>query len=383
MSDPILAIDLRWVRSAQLDGIGRYTLELTAAILQNKNLRLKPLLLCQNRDFIPDWFWSIAKDADAAVHLLDFPVLSIADGLKLAKHLTGLKVSCFFSPHALTMGFGKSFRTVLTVHDLIPMLFSEVRSTWKWRLFFGWRLPLSTILSRASQIIAISHQTRRDLISRLGIPDSKINVIYNGINQSFGQHLTPDFIAAIRTKFNLPEHFVLCVSRQENYKNLAALLKAYEGLGPVVHRHLKLVVVGPEHALHKVEHAARAKALVAAKKLLVLGYVTDAELQGLYQSATMFCLPSIYEGFGLPVLEAMASGCPVVCSNTAALPEVAGEAAIYFDPKRVDSIKNAIQKLWIDELLRKKLKTLGIEQAKKFSWQKTATEVIALLNADQ
>jgi glycosyltransferase involved in cell wall biosynthesis len=264
--------------------------------------------------------------------------------------------------------------SVLTVHDLIFRHLPEHHKTLN-RWYLNWTMPL--YCRRADQIIAISHATQRDLIAAYDVPPEKITVIHEAADPRFRPQ-PPEAVEAVRTRYGLPERYLLSVGTIEPRKNLTRLLEAFEAL------HAEgltdaLVVVGGRGWLYD-DFFARLERSPAREAVLFPGYVPDADLPPIYAGAQALAFPSLYEGFGLPVLEAMACGAPVVCSNTSSLPEVAGDAALLFDPHDVTAITQALHRLLSDDTLHADLQQRGLDRAATFSWDRVAAETEAVYN---
>lgn len=246
--------------------------------------------------------------------------------------------------------------TVTTVHDLAFVKYPEtvdplIRHTQSIRL--------SRTISHGNHIIADSVSTKNDLVEKYQIKESQIDVVYPGISTTYSP-VSKEELERVKTKYSLPSRYILSLGTQEPRKNLERLIDATRTLG------LPLVIAGKYGWGKKVGNP---------QHVTVLGFVAEDDLPALYSSATVFCYPSLYEGFGFPVLEAMACGTPVVTSNISSLPEVTGDAAILVDPMNIESIKSGIeQALTSSEKMIKK----GTQQAKKFSWQNTASQVIKI-----
>ncbi len=262
--------------------------------------------------------------------------------------------------------------TVLTVHDLIYHLFPEHHKPLNYH-YLKRTMPL--YCHRADAIIAISQSTRRDLIAHYGVEPDKVTVVY----EAAASHFSPvprKQLAHVRTKYDLPERFLLHVGTLEPRKNLIRLLEAIHALREEG-VDLKLALVGAKGWLYEgFFHRLDELSLGDAVKLL--GYVPDEDLPAIYSAATACVLPSVYEGFGLPVLEAMACGTPVACSRAASLPELGGDAARYFDPLNTEDMASALRALWTDENLRREMSRQGQAQAASFSWARAAVETMAV-----
>jgi len=224
---------------------------------------------------------------------------------------------------------------------------------------------------RATAIIAISQATKQDIITFYHIPAEKIHVIY----EAPAPHFRPQpeiVIQQVRAKYSLPQRYLLTVGTLEPRKNLVRLLSAFEH----VHRQGlvdALVIVGAKGWLYD-DFFRHLQSSPVRDSVILPGFVPDELLPALYAGATLFVLPSLYEGFGLPVLEAMACGVPVVASRAGALPEVGGEAAHYFDPTNVENMTQTIIDCLQDTQLRAAMREAGLRQAARFSWRRTARE---------
>ncbi len=261
---------------------------------------------------------------------------------------------------------------VAVVYDVLSELYeSKLLESKTARILVG--------LKNASKIIAASHFIRKDLI-KLGVPEEKITVIYNGINHSefyprelFSQNLLDIKPFAIKRPY-----FIYPSQISSSTKKHVELIKAFSMFKEKTHLEHRLVLTGTEgEAIEDVK-----KAIIESKyhqDILITGYFPHESFPLLYTCSEGCIFPSINEGVGLPVLEALASGVPVACSNAGSLPEVAGENAIYFNSEYTESIAWAIEKLALDTPLRQKLKTGGIEWTKRFSWDKTAEKTVEVL----
>jgi glycosyltransferase involved in cell wall biosynthesis len=263
---------------------------------------------------------------------------------------------------------------VVTVHDLSFLLFPGAFHRGN-RLY----LTLATRLAvrRADAVIAVSRHTARDLVRLLGVPEKRIHVVPNGVDPEF-RPLEREEIEAFRQRRGLPERFILYVGTIEPRKNLDTLVRAYAQL---VHR-------DPQHAVPLIIAGARGwryEGVFALVEELGLdqaihfpGFIDHSELPLWYNAASVFVFPSLYEGFGLPVLEAMACGTPVVASRASSLPEVVGEAGLLVDPHDAEALAEALWQALADPALREALRTQGLARAAGYSWQATAAQTAAV-----
>jgi glycosyltransferase involved in cell wall biosynthesis len=267
-------------------------------------------------------------------------------------------------------------RSVFTLHDLAFLTYPETHLPLnRWFL----RLMMPRFLRRASSVICVSHHTKEEAVCFYGLDESKVQVIHEGVNPRFQPVQNPETLAAVRSRYGLPERFILFVSTIEPRKNLVTLWEAYRLLRSEG-RPERLVVVGRQGWLYQAT-LLRLRELGLEGQVLFLGYVADEDLPALYSLATCFAFPSLYEGFGLPPLEAMASGCPVVCSNAASLPEICGEAALLVPPTDVAALTSALRRVLDDQALRGHLRDLGLRQAARFTWQGAAQRTLEVYRA--
>jgi glycosyltransferase involved in cell wall biosynthesis len=261
----------------------------------------------------------------------------------------------------------RSAATVATVHDLAFLRYrEEVPVAHRYERY------LARSLRRNRRIIAVSAATRQDLIELLDVPAGKIDVVHEGAPES-AEWLDGAAFREFRERHGIPDRYFLFVGTLEPRKNLVRLLEAAATLAAPP----ALVLAGRDGWHSTPIHTAIAR---ARRKLPVItpGFVTEAEKAALYRGALAFAFPSLYEGFGLPVLEAFAAGTPVLTSNTSALPEVAGDAAILVDPRDVAAIRDALRRLVEDADLRRRLSAAGTARLRRFSWEHTARETLAV-----
>jgi glycosyltransferase involved in cell wall biosynthesis len=257
------------------------------------------------------------------------------------------------------------FRRVVTVHDLIYARFPEAHSGIRDK---GMRVLVPQAARRSDRVIADSHSTRDDLVEMLGVPAARIDVVPLGLGGV--KRETPLTERETRTRFELGERSVLLsLSAKRPHKNLLALIGAFARI-PAERR--PLLVLPGYPTWHEAELRARAATAGIAEDVRFLSWLSGEELEGLWALAEAFVFPSLYEGFGLPVLEAMARGVPVACSNASSLPEVAGDAALLFDPHDEAAIAEALRRLLDDPPLRESLRARGLVRVKEFTWERTA-----------
>jgi glycosyltransferase involved in cell wall biosynthesis len=283
----------------------------------------------------------------------------------------------FFEPFFRNLPIMKKKKTIVTIHDLIPLKFPKqfprgIRGNLRWQL-------QKISLKNCNAIITDSHSSKKDILGFVGLKNEEVKVIHLAAGKQFKKIKQSD-ANKIRNKFNLPERFALYVGDVTWNKNLPRLVEA------VKKANVPLVLVGKalvetnfdrknpwNQDLEKVQRGIGGDSL-----FLRLGFVNDNDLVLLYNLATLFVMPSLYEGFGLPILEAMKCGCPVVTSKEGSIPEIAGDAAFYVDAYDTDSIAEGITKVFSDSKLQNELSRKGLAQVSKFSWEKTAKETIRI-----
>ncbi|MCS6772600.1 MAG: glycosyltransferase family 1 protein [Anaerolineae bacterium] len=266
-------------------------------------------------------------------------------------------------------------RTVLTLHDLIFKAFPRYHLPRNY-LFLQLAMPL--FLRRADAIICVSEHTKRDAVKHYRVPEEKIRVIYEGVEPHFSPDIPSATLRRVRERYHLPDRFVLFVGTIEPRKNLPVLFEAFQALreqAPDLAE--ELLIVGKQGWLHegvyRMVHELGLTGLVR-----FVGRVDDEDLPALYRLASVMAFPSLYEGFGLPPLEAMACGTPVVASNAAAMPEVLGDAALLIPPTDPSEWTRALRSVLSNESVRRDLSQRGRQRAAQFDWQKTARATQAL-----
>ncbi|MBI3951519.1 MAG: glycosyltransferase family 4 protein [Acidobacteria bacterium] len=258
---------------------------------------------------------------------------------------------------------------VVTIHDLsfehFPQFFTP-----KERFFFKRTIPRTA--RRAVKVLTVSEYSRQDLIHSYRLPPEKVVVTPNGVGPEFTPVRDPGRLDRLRKKYRIEREYLLSVGNLQPRKNLARLIQAYTHLRDSVEEfHCQLVIVGRRAWLYKsIFHEAHRSRY--AGDVILTDYVPETDLPGLYSGATAFVYPSIFEGFGLPVLEAMACGTPVITSNSSALPEVVGDAGLMVDPYNEEALAKAILRVVDDAQLRARLSKQSLLQAAKFSWRRTA-----------
>jgi glycosyltransferase involved in cell wall biosynthesis len=268
--------------------------------------------------------------------------------------------------------------TVVTVHDVIQLVLPEYRMLPRQRVYFG---LVTRALRRATAIIAVSECSRRDLIRTVGVPADRVHVVENAIPETLQPVTDPDALAAVRARYGLGEQFVLYLGANDRRKNLDGLIRGYAALPQTLRDRYRLVIAGRQwphdHPLYPDPRRV-VQELGVGDRVVFTGGIPQEEKATLLSAATVFAFPSLYEGFGLPVLEAMACGTPVLTANGSSLPEVTGDDAVLVDPSQVEAIAAGLATLLESPELRHDLARRGIERAKRFRWPDVAERTIAV-----
>lgn len=358
-------------------GIGRYTLELIRHLLavdqKNKYLLIFSFMRSSRRkEKIIKEFQKYPKVQTKVLHIPGQLKEKMWNWkLPWFKHLLG-ETDVFYGPSFLEVNLGLKIPQVVTIYDLTTFLFPKhLGKTMTER----YNLKTQKACQKVQKIIAISRSTKDDLTKLLKVSATKIEVIYPGKN---------DLPSPAN---NLPKglkskSYILAVGTIEPRKNLIGLFKAYALLPIALQEKYPLVVAGAE-GWNTGETFNCLKVLKLDNKVKFLGFVSDGVLSKLYKETALFVYPSLYEGFGFPVLEALSFGAPVITSNVSSLPEVAGKAAVLVDPNEPKSISNAIQKLLEHKEDADKLRLIAQKQADKFSWQMSAQETLKVFEGIQ
>ncbi len=358
----VLGIDCR-ATVAGAAGRGRLVFELVNALKNNPELTSEHRLRlyvrehellesspsnfewCADLSRGPLWHRSVARDANRTCDVF-------------------LSTNSYLTPLFLKIP------TVTYIYDLIPF-----NRQLKPRMSSAMieRLLLRTAAKRSDRLIAISQSTASDLIDRYPETASKTNVVLLAADTRFSSQVSDAEISRVLDKYGLQKKYVFVVGTLEPRKNLPRLIDAYVGLEAVIRDEYQLVIAGAKGWSTSEIY----KNLEDQKDhVLPLGFVPDGDLAALYRACTVFCYPSLYEGLGLPVLEAMRAGAPVITSETSSMPEVGGDAAMYIDPHDTEDISTAISHLLKDDRSRSAMGKRGIEQSTKFSWDQVAHDVI-------
>jgi glycosyltransferase involved in cell wall biosynthesis len=353
-------------------GVGQYVLALLRALLNAARQHQFVLFVLQ--EDLPLFAFATDKAEIVAVpETFRPPVKNILwHQTRLPKFVRTLRLDVIHIPSYRRMLWPKPCPLVSTIHDLAPFHLAG-KYDWK-RMFYG-RVVARRLARRQNRIIAISHYTAADIVKFFGVPHGRITVVHNGVDHERFNPGSPEMAKAdVAERFGLPHAFFLYVSRLEHPgKNHLRLIAAFEEFKTATHSNWQLVFSGGDwHGAETIHDAIRTSEFAA--DIRTLGFVPDDQLPELYRAATAFVYPSLHEGFGMPPIEAMACGCPVIASTRGALGEVIGNAAAIVDPEDVQSLANQLRLVAGTDSVRTRMRTVGLEHAKRFNWGKAAAE---------
>lgn len=365
-----LGVDVREWEAGRRTGIGTFLeMFLIEAPRQRPGLSL---LLYGNAST------SLPADLSSPVHRLREPFRLWFDQVSLAGAARRDRAEVFLSPY-YKMPLACPCPAVITIHDLLFLEFPPARrhAAPFYRLLF--RVAAGLTARRAAAVLTDSEWSRRDLTRRLRLPADRVVPIPLGVSPRF-RPVPPDRVRPVAARYGLDGEYLLYVGNFRPHKNVGALLTAYAALPASLRRRVPLALAGdPATGAGPLQAAAASRGLTDAVRFL--GAIPDADLPALYAGATLFCFPSLAEGFGLPPLEAMACGAPVLCSDAAALPEVVGAAARLVDARRPEALAAALEGLLGDAAARARLREQGLARAAEFTPARFAARVLAVLEA--
>ena len=296
---------------------------------------------------------------------------SISEQLSIPINLTFNSIDLFHAPHYV-LPVLTPCRSIVTIHDCIHLKFPQYLPN-RIASMYAWS-QLWIAVKRAQAIITVSEHSKNDIAELLNVPKEKISVIPNAVSKRFTTKPTNELLTVTKESLRLERPFIMYSGNVKPHKNISTLIDAFKLVQSRNHSEIELLIVG-SHGTDRTPLEDQVQQLDLQKHVRFLGFQSEDRLAGLYQLAEIFVLPSLYEGFGLGPLEAMASGTPVVASNVASLPEVLGKAALFIDPRDAGSIANGITAILDDDLLRSDLIEKGRNRAQAFSWKRTAQQI--------
>jgi glycosyltransferase involved in cell wall biosynthesis len=358
-----IAIDARKLRDY---GIGTYVRNLLR-YLSRLDRDTEYIVLCRQQDSgitsaLGENFRAVAEPS---------PTYSVREQLSVPLDLRRENVDLFHAPHYVLPPLTPC-KAIVTIHDCIHLRFPQYLPN---RLGYAYaRAALWMATHRSNRVLTVSEASKRDILRYFRISPSKIDVIYNAIDERFGETPDPDDVVRVRDRYQLDGQFVLYAGNIKPHKNLERLIEAFHTFRRGQFEHVKLLIIGDEISKYATLRRAVHK-FKLHKHVRFFGFVPDQTLAILYRLAGVFVFPSLYEGFGLPPLEAMASGTPVITSNVSSLPEVVGDAAVLIDPYEPNAIAEAMRRVLSEPSLRADLRERGHQRVREFSWERSVARV--------
>ena len=287
-----------------------------------------------------------------------------------------IKPDVYHHPH-FDLPLGVNVPSVITVHDLKYVRHPEFFNNQNGLKSIYMKRMLGSSIRRSKKIVAVSEATKQDILAVYGVTEDKIVVIHHGIEECYFNNLKKPLDTDVLRGLRVNRPYILFVGERRPHKNITALIKAYAHLKSSIRRSYQLVIVGKAYSNYNAPEQ-KTKELGLTNSIVFTNAVTDEILKTLYRNASLFVLPSLYEGFGFPVLEAMASCVPVIASNVTSLPEIVGNAGMLFNTEKSSELTEIIECLLNDESKREKYIKLGFERAKEFTWKKSAEKHVEI-----
>ena len=358
-----IAIDARKLRDY---GIGTYVRNLLRH-LSRIDSTTEYVLLCRPAD--SEMVEELGRNFRAIAE--PTPAYSVREQFTIPMDLRREGVDLFHAPHYVLPPLTPC-PSVVTIHDCIHLRFPQYLPS---RLAYAYaRGSLWIAAHRSARILTVSEASKRDIRRYFRVPERKIAVIYNAIDERFAEIPTPQEIERVRERYQLNDPYVLYAGNIKPHKNLERLIEAFYALRRRGFEQVKLLIIGDEISKYATLRRAVHRHKLH-KHVRFFGFVPDQTLAILYRLAKVFVFPSLYEGFGLPPLEAMASGTPVITSNVSSLPEVVGDAALLIDPYEPDALADAMARVLTDSTLQEDLRRKGFARVREFSWERSVRRV--------
>lgn len=358
-----IALDLRKIESS---GIGRYMRNIVEALLHEVPEHEYLLIVPRGSERL-----LTLNGGKAKLIPVDVPYYSIREQISIPTILAKHRVDLFHSPH-FVVPVVRTCPVVVNIHDVIYMARKDELKSRAGRFYYRCMMSLAAHWSNA--VITSCEYTKKEIVRHLNANPDRVFVVPYGVDSRFRPIADAGTLERVRTKYGISENYVLYVGIYRDRKNHAGLLQAFQHL---VHGGIpsQLVIAGPMNEAEK-ELRTLAAELGIEKQVVLTGFIADEDLPTLYSGARVYACPSLAEGFGLTIVEAMACGVPVVCARNSALPEAGGNAALFADVTNPQSFAQALQRAFTDEKLRQDLIERGYQHAKHFSWQQAARDTL-------
>jgi len=373
-----IGIEATNAAAAQKAGVGHYVYHLLQAMINAPNAAHQFTLYLRHADLRPLDTLGITPQgaSEVAAKVIESPILwaQVRLPLEMIRHPQDV----YFFPSSTMPLWYLPKRSVVTIHDVAFLFFPDCFSP---ALRYWLKRSTQRSIRAAAKIITVSEATRQDVLAYYNIAPERVIAIHHGVHRRF-QPLERESVQPMLNRYHLPEPFLLCIGTLQRRKNIPRLIHAFYLLKQKHQIPHKLVLVGQQYRdLPEDEIVSTVARLSLQQDVIWAGYVPDQDMPALINGADAFVFPSLYEGFGMPILEAMACGVPVACSNTSSLPEVAGDAAMLFDPYSVENMAERLHQLLADRDLRLAYREMGLMRAKQFSWDLCAQKTLDVLTS--
>ena len=360
-----IGIDIREIEKGKITGIGRYLKNLLGYIAQEDQKNEYILFANQKTEYT-----TAAKNIKLKVIKGWFS--PFWDQVQLPIALKKEKINLFLSPY-YKKPFFTPCKSIITIHDLNPLFLPPISMKGWFKNRFYFRILLKLSSRKVDRIITVSQYSKKDIVKYLRVPEEKIEVIYHSINERYRP--LQSNLEKVTSKYGINKKFIFYFGNFNPHKNVKALIEAYYKLPQEIKNEYQLVL-GGRRDKQCLGLERMVKHLKIEEKVVFTGFISEENLPLIYSAAEHFVFPSLREGFGLPPLEAMACGTPVITSNVSSLPEVVGEAGILVSPYKVYEIKEAIVRVLADSVLRNDLIQKGLNRAKRFTPEKTTKQIL-------
>lgn len=372
-----IGIDCRMF-SSNFTGIGRYTHELVKELIKinDKNNFNNSITLFFND---PEYSKYKPQSPNVKKILVNAKHYSFAEQTRFLRILLKEELDIMYFPHFnIPIFYRRPY--IVTIHDLTLSFFPGHKMT-KFYHRIAYHIAIKNAVKKAKCIIAVSKNTKKDLVKHLKVPSEKIKVVYNGISDKFKIIKNTSCLSPTLKKYNITKKFLLYTGVWRNHKNLPRLIEAFKIIKNKFNLPLQLVITGkPDPSYPEVKSSAYNSNV--KNDIIFTGLISEKELINLYNAADIYVFPSLYEGFGFPPLEAMKCGTPVATSFASSIPEICGEEnAVFFDPYDVKDMANKITSLYKNTNLKKSLIEKGLKHVTKFSWEKMAKKIFNVILA--
>ena len=370
-----IAIDARWIFE-KISGIGEYTTELIYSLSSLPGDE-EYIVVFNNKDILSEFNDNLGNSTSRVSCLyVPWGIYHPLSHIFLSGLLKKKGVKVFHSPGFMIPFYSSGISMIVTIHDLIPIAFPEFTPKAKKTRFYPiFKWIVSRAVSASDQIIVVSENSKRDLLKFYNLREEKVNVVYNGVGERFLNFENPKNCTSLKEKHSIEGPMILYIGRRDPYKNLEGLIRAFYEMKSKGPGNAVLVIAGDVDSRYP-EPERLVNEFGLKEDVFFTGYISNEDVLSLYSEADVLAVPSLYEGFGLQILEAFAMELPVVASNTSSIPEVAGDASILVSPENTSMIADALSSVLTNDDIRKDLIEKGKERVKSFSWNESARKTL-------